>query len=247
MPQPWKELQRSTALPALAACTYTCWVLGWKCSNCENTAMQCSTPMDCIPQMTNLTGCFPMALVQCPGCCQQHPYTGICRNCPTRPFSSHPSAAAWKWVQREPPALIPLQPWLGMFLHFPAWCSSEPFNQHSPAAVMFLHTTSNFLPPFTSTFHYSAKKSNTEFLFRKGQLSWTFPWPQHSLFPHLPAACLSLPPSTPPSGEAIPSLCGTAAGNDLFLLTERGEMALNQGCCPGHWHRLPRAVGAPSL
>lgn len=146
-----------------------------------------------------------------------------------------------------PPALIPLQPRLGMFLHFPAWCSSEPFNQHFPAAVMFLHTTSNFLPPFTSTFHYSAKKSNTEFLFRKGQLSWTFPWPQHSLFPHLPAACLSLPPSTPPSGEAIPSHCGTAAGPDLILLTERGEMPLNQGCCPGHWHRLPRAVGAPSL
>jgi len=113
MPQPWKELQRSTALPALAACTYTCWVLGWKCSNCENTAMQCSTPMDCIPQMTNLTGCFPMALVQCPGCCQQHPYTGICRNCPTRPFSSHPSAAAWKWVQRDPQLSSHCSPGLG--------------------------------------------------------------------------------------------------------------------------------------
>lgn len=136
-------------------------------------------------------------------------------------------------MQRGPPAPIPLQPRLGTFLHFPAWCSSAPFSQHFPTAVVFLHTTSRFLLPFTSTLNYSAKKlkiikrknKNTkpEFLFRKWQLSWTFPWPQHSSFPHLPAACLFLPPSMPPSGEAIPSQCGTAAGTALILLTERGK------------------------
>lgn len=213
MPQPWKELQHSTALPALA---------GFWDGNAPTVRTQqysAAHPWTAYPRRPTLLVAFPWHLCNAQDAASSIPTLAYAEIALARPFSSHPSAAAWKWVQRGPPALIPLQPRLGMFLHFPAWCSSEPFNQHFPAAVMFLHTTSNFLPPFTSTFHYSAKKSNTEFLFRKGQLSWTFPWPQHSLFPHLPAACLSLPPSTPPSGEAIPSHCGTAAGTDLILLT----------------------------